>query len=208
MLSKEILKNHYKEYASQPDEWVENMEATKRSIVEQVLEIMKFETNTDPIKIAVLGASDKRYISIHQRVFENAVQREIQMSTLDIDTNHLGGTSDDVVLHDVTKPFPDAPYAIIFSHELMKFLTPEEQLHSIENSYQALAQNGLAMHILHEPSIKGTSELRAWQHRVNPDELIEQLKAKNIPAIKLVFNSESDVVWLRETTVIAITKNG
>lgn len=209
MLSKEILEAHYAEYASQPDEWVENMEATKRSIVEQVLELMKFEAgSSDPVKVVVLGASDKRYIPIHQRVFENAVHRTIQMATLDIDADHLGGESDKVVLHDVTKPFPDAPYNIIFSHELMKFLTPEEQLQTIYNSYQALAQDGLAMHILHEPSIKGTSELRAWQHRVNPDELIEQLKAKNITATKLVFNSESDVAWLRETTVIAIKKNG
>lgn len=208
MLSKEILKAHYAEYASQPDEWVENMEATKRSIVEQVLELMKFEDSSDSLKVVVLGASDKRYIPIHQRVFENATHRSIQMSTLDADADHLGGESDAVILHDVTNPFPDAPYNIVFSHELMKFLTPEEQLQTIINSYQALAQGGLAMHILHEPSIKGTSELRAWQHRVNPDDLIEQLKAKNIPATKLVFNSESDVAWLRETTVIAIKKNG
>jgi len=208
MLSKEILKAHYAEYASQPDEWVENMEATKRSIVEQGLEKMKFEANTDPVKVVVLGASDKRYIPIHQRVFRNAVRRAIKMCTLDIDADHLGGESEDVVLYDVTKPFPNAHYDIVFSHELMKFLTPEEQFQTIENSYQALGKNGLAMHILHEPSIKGTSELRAWQHRVNPDDLILQLKAKNIPATKLVFNSESDVAWLHETTVIALKKNG
>lgn len=81
MLSKEILKAHYAEYASQPDEWVENMEATKRSIVEQVLERMRFEASTNPVKVAVLGASDKRYIPIHQRVFKNAVHRAIHLAT-------------------------------------------------------------------------------------------------------------------------------
>jgi hypothetical protein len=208
MLSKEVLESHYAEYASQSDEWVANMQITKRSIVEYVLDQMKFEAVHEPVKVVVLGASDKRYISIHHDVFQSILHRAISMVTFDLDINHLGGESKDVISHDVTKIFPDTPYDIVFSHELMKFLTPDEQLQTIKNSYQALGENGLAMHILHEPSIKGTSELRAWQHRVNPDELINKLKDDNIPATKLVFNSQSDVAWLRETTVIAIQKNG
>lgn len=208
MLSKEVLESHYAEYASQPDEWVANMHITKRSIVEYVLDQMKFEAVHEPLKVVVLGASDKRYIPIHQDVFQSILHRAISMVTFDFDTNHLGGESKDVISHDVTQLFPDAPYDIVFSHELMKFLTPDEQLQTIKNSYQALGEKGLAMHILHEPSIKGTSELRAWQHRVNPDELIDKLKDDNITATKLVFNSQSDVAWLLETTVIAIQKNG
>jgi hypothetical protein len=208
MLSKEVLESHYAEYASQPDEWVANMQITKRSIVEYVLDQMKFEAVHEPVKVVVLGASDKRYIPIHQDVFQSILHRAISMVTFDLDINHLGGESKDVISHDVTQLFPDAPYDIVFSHELMKFLTPSEQLQTIKNSYQALGENGLAMHILHEPSINGTAELRAWQHRVNPDELIDKLKDDNITATKLVFNSQSDVAWLRETTVIAIQKNG
>lgn len=208
MLSKEVLESHYAEYASQPDEWVANMQITKRSIVEYVLDQMRFEAVHEPVKVVVLGASDKRYIPIHQDVFQSILHREISMVTFDLDINHLGGESKDVISHDVTQLFPDAPYDIVFSHELMKFLSPGEQLQTIKNSYQALGKNGLAMHILHEPSIKGTAELRAWQHRVDPDELIDKLKDDNIPATKLVFNSQSDVAWLRETTVIAILKNG
>lgn len=207
-LSKETLASHYAEYASQPDEWVNNMERTKRSIVEQVLSATNFEAGGESVKVVVLGASDKRYIPIHQRVFRGAVKHAIDMKTFDIDTEHLGGESITEVTHDVTQPFPDAPYAIVFSHELMKFLTPEEQLATIKQSYQALDKNGLAMHILHEPSIKGTSELRDWQHRVNPDELIKELEEAGVPASKVVFDSESDVAWLRETTVIVLQKAG
>ncbi len=205
-LSKETLAAHYAEYASQPDEWVNNMEKTKRSIVEQVLRAANFKVGGEPVKVAVLGASDKRYIPIHQRVFHDAVKHAIDMKTFDVDTNHLGGESTTEVKHDVTQPFPDAPYAIVFSHELMKFLTPEEQLATIKNSYQALDENGLAMHILHEPSIKGTSELREWQYRVSPDGLIKQLQKAGIHATKIVLDSESDVAWLRETTVIVLQK--
>ncbi|KKP37827.1 MAG: hypothetical protein UR27_C0002G0003 [Candidatus Peregrinibacteria bacterium GW2011_GWA2_33_10] len=206
MLSKETLETHYSEYASQPDEWVNNMEKTKRSIVEHIIKTANFEASHEPIKIVVLGASDKRYISVHQRVFSETLKRTINMKTFDLDAEHLGGESNTEIKHDVTQPFPDAPYAIIFSHELMKFLTPEEQFSTITNSYQALEENGLAMHILHEPSIKGTSELREWQNRVNPDELIKKLDEIGIPATKITFNSESDVAWLRETTVIVLQK--
>lgn len=206
MIPLEILQAHYKEYASQPNEWVENMEITKKSIVKYVIKAMKFKTITESVKVVVLGTSDRRYIPIHKRIFEEILKKSIQMTTFDIDVNHLGGKSRSVVKHDVTKAFPDTPYDIIFSHELMKFLTPEEQIRAMKNSYYALSNHGLAMHIMHVPSIKGTAELRAWQYRVNPNSLLKQLKKEAISATKLIFNSESDVDWLRETTVIVIKK--
>ncbi len=206
MLSKNTLRDHYTEYGGQPDEWVGNMEKTKRSIVEQVLRAVNFKAGSAPVKVVVLGASDKRYIPIHKKVFTDTLQQPIAMRTFDVDAEHLGGESEEIVLHDVTKPFPDAPYALIFSHELMKFLTADEQLQTIIHSYNALDANGVAMHILHEPSIKGTTELRSWQNRVSPDDLIAQLEHMGIPVKKLVFSSESDVEWLKETTVIVLGK--
>ena len=206
MLLKEIFEAHYIEYGNLPDEWVNNMEITKRSNVEQVVEKMNFQIGIELVKVVVLGASDKRYIPIHKRIFEGIFERQIQMVTFDIDPEHLGGESSEVIFHDITKPFPNIPYDVIFSHELMKFLTPEEQLQTIKNSYEALSTNGFAMHIMHEPSIKGTSELRSWQTRVNPDELVDQLILAKVPAVKLILSSESQVSWLRETTVIAFKK--
>lgn len=154
--------------------------------------------------VAVLGASDRRYIPIHERIFSAILQKEIILHTLDIETEHLSGKSG-VIQHDVTTPFPHR-YSIIFSHELMKFLSPEEQLLTILNSCQALTSPGLAMHIIHEPSIKGTPELRAWQYRVDPDDLIVKLKNKGIPAEKLYFESGSTIDWLKDTTVLVIKK--
>lgn len=206
MISKEILKKHYEEYASQPDEWVANMEITKRSIIKQVLQRAGFEVDREPVKVVVLGASDVRYLPIHERIFRDVLKKKIEMRTLDVDTSHLGGESDQVITHDVTQPFPGTPNDIVFSHELLKFLTPDEQLQAIINSYQALNINGLAMHIVHEPSIKGTSELRSWQYRVSPDDLVRRLKAKQYPTVKLIFESQSTVPWLRETTVIVLQK--
>lgn len=211
MLPDQILQAHYKDYAGQSDEWVSNMEITKCSIVRQVVKAINFKPTLNSVNsivnVVVLGASDKRYIPIHKRVFETVLKTNIQMTTFDVETAHLGGKTQSIVKHDVNKPFPNKLYDIIFSHELMKFLTPEEQIQVMKNSYHALSNKGFAMHIMHVPSIKGTSELRSWQYRVSPDSLLAQLQKENIPVTKLVFNSESSVDWLRETTVIVIKKS-
>lgn len=206
MLSQEILAAHYAEYAAQSDVWVSNMETTKQSIVRHVLSAAGFDSDKDKLNVVVLGASDKRYIPIHERVFSESTEKEIALITFDLDPRHLGGASTNVLQHDVTQSFPGEPFDIVFSHELMKFLTSEEQLKTIVNSYQALCQGGVAMHIIHEPSIQGTQELRSWQHRVDPDTLLMQLKERQIPVQKLVFESESSVEWLRKTTVLLLSK--
>lgn len=205
MLTQEILEAHYAEYAGQPDSWVRNMEGTKKSIFMHVLESMGFSITSDTVKVAILGASDERYIPIHQRILEEVLGKTVQMTTLDIDIKHLGNGKG-VVQHDVTQPFPNTPYDIVLSHALMKFLSPDEQFQVIKNSYDALSENGLTMHIMHPPELEGTSELRSWQHRVNPNSLVEKLKEIGIPAEILHFESESTVEWLRDTTVLVFRK--
>ncbi len=206
MIPKEILQAHYKEYSEQSDTWVKNMELTKKSIVQHVLNETKFNRSKKQVKIAVLGASDKRYLPIHQRIFETLLKKQIIMTTLDIDEVHLGKQKN-VLEHNVTKPFPNTPYDLIFSHELMKFLTQEEQVKMLYNSFLALNKAGLAMHILHAPSLKGTKELKPWQHRVDLSFLLKKLKEEKIPVKKIVFQSESNVDWLCETTVLLIQKH-
>ncbi len=206
MIPRKILRAHYREYAKQPNEWVENMEATKKSIVRRVLSAMRFQPLGKHVKIAVLGASDKRYIPIHRRIFTRHFPgRTVRMATLDIDKLHLAGQHG-VIEHNVTRPLPEPSHDVIFSHELMKFLTPQEQLLALKQAYAALSNGGLAMHIIHSPSIKGTTELKDWQFRVDPDALIKQLKTTGIKAKKMEFESKSKVPWLRETTVIVTLK--
>lgn len=205
MIAPEILSLHYKEYGSQPDSWVNNMAVTKRSIVAHILSETSLAMQHIPVRVVVLGASDKRYVPIHKKIFEELLGSEVDMKTLDLDTHHLDGT-EGVIEHDVTKPFPKVPYDIVFSHELMKFLSADEQKHVVINSYNALREGGLAMHIMHEPSIKGTKELRDWQYRVNPDHLLEDALAHKIDAKKIIFQSESLVDWLRETTILILKK--
>ncbi|MBI2146941.1 class I SAM-dependent methyltransferase [Candidatus Woesearchaeota archaeon] len=205
MIDKNILEAHYAEYASQPQEWVANMEQTKRSIVAHVLDeatgyTQRWLPSSQRRNVLVLGASDKRYLSIHHRIF-NAELGNASVTTYDIDAEHLG-RGPTVIEHDVTRPFPRKEYDLVFSHELMKFLTPEEQVLAIGNAHDTLVRGGLAMHIIHEPSIKGTAELREWQYRVDPSELERRLLWDGIPAIRLEFESESSVDWLRHTVAL------
>jgi hypothetical protein len=86
MIKKEILEEHYREYGTQPDEWVENMKKTKSSIIKQVLSYSLFKVNNLKTKVAVLGASDKRYLKIHNDCFKGLLG-DVEVYTLDIDRN-------------------------------------------------------------------------------------------------------------------------
>lgn len=201
MIDRTILEAHYAEYASKPDEWVANMEKTKDSIVKQVIKQTGYAPAQQPANVAVLGASDRRYLAIHERIFRHRLG-DVQMVTYDIDAEHLGGSRPWVIQHDITTPFSMPGYDLIFSHELMKFLTPEEQAQTMRNAHAALRRDGLAMHVIHEPSIKGTPELRSWQYRVEPTQLEQRLREYGLQASLLEFEADSTVDWLRETTVV------
>lgn len=205
MLPKNILEEHYKEYANQPDSWVSNMKKVKKEIIENIFKNIKSTPKTNSIKVAVLGASDKRYIKIHKDLFTEITKKDIQMTTFDIDTKHLEG-EEGIIYHDITKPFPQSNFDIIFSHALLKFIEPEKQAEVIRNSYNSLNKQGFTMHILHSPELKETKELRAWQYKVDINSIIEKLKKDNINCRKITFNIESSVDWLRETTVIIAEK--
>ncbi len=204
MVTKEILQSHYREYAAQPEEWVANMAATKKSIVKCVVEELNYHPR-EKVRVAVLGASDKRYLSIHEKIFCEVFCQPVEVVTYDLDSKHLKDAGN-VVEHDVTEPFPQTGFSVVFSHELLKFLTPSEQVQALRNAYHALQTGGIAMHVVHAPSLYGTAELREWQYRVDPNHLLENVANEAISGRLLRFESESNVDWLRETCVILFEK--
>jgi hypothetical protein len=88
----------------------------------------------------------------------------------------------------------------------MKFLDSEEQFVTLVNSSEALTEGGIAMHIVHDPSVLGTKELKPWQWRVDPEKLVKKLGDKGIGTQILKFKSESNVDWLQNTIAIVLTK--
>ncbi len=205
MLPKDILKAHYAEYGSQPDSWIENMESTKKSILQYIFETSRFQTAKSELKVVVLGTSDKRYIPMYQKILSELFNQKIEFTLLDIDTEHLAG-AEGVIQHDVTQPLPNGPYDVVISHALLKFLTDAEQLATIKNSFSALNDKGIAMHIVHPPELEGTAELRDWQFRVRLDKLAEELDQAGIAPQIMRFESDSSVDWLRDTTALVLRK--
>lgn len=203
----EILQQHYQEYAGRPDEHVAKRAAIKLHLVQTVLEASGFKPEADPVKVAVLGASDKRYIPIHRRIFEEVVGKRVDMTTFDLEIEHLA-RQEGIIEHDITKPFPNTPYDLVFSHELMKFLDQYEQICAIYNAFNALRNGGLAMHIIHAPAIFGTADLRSWQYRVDPSQLAEVLQRTNMPTGLNSFDDPESISWFTLTKVITIQKRG
>ncbi len=189
MISSKILEDYFEEYATRPIEWVIEREKVKRHVVQKILEITGFVPTSNPVKVAVLGASDKRYIGIHRDIFREAIQKDLEMTTFDIDTQHLTG-EDGIIEQDVTRPFPSS-FDIVFSHSLLKFIEPEKQVTVLRNSHNALKTNGLAMHIMH-----CADKPREWQHKVDTDKMISKLVEENISCkkIKLDIDNGTDVL--------------
>jgi hypothetical protein len=155
-ISDEDLKVHYAEYATRSNERVEIRAKVKKAILEKVF----FETHfqrTDKTRISVFGASDKRYLPVHKRLFEETLKTEVDMTTFDIDTEHLVGESN-IKQHDVRQPLREEHSDIIFAHALLKFINISEQFTVIENSYKALIKGGLAINICHRPEFREISK--------------------------------------------------
>ncbi len=194
MIPSKILEDYFEEYASRPMDWVDKRERVKRHIVHNILEITRFTPTSNPVKIVVLGASDKRYIEIHRNIFREVIKMDPEMTTFDIDTHHLAG-EEGIVQHDVTKPFPSS-FDIVFSHSLLKFIEPERQVAVLRNSHNSLKTNGLAMHILH-----CVDTPRRWQYKVDADKMVSKLAEENIPCKKIVLDIDNG-------TEVLVTQKG
>ncbi|MAF35757.1 hypothetical protein CL622_01410 [archaeon] len=195
MISSEILAKHYREYASRPQDWVDLRAHIKKQIVQDVFEQTGFSPTGNPVKIAVLGASDKRYIAVHHTIFTEAVQKDVAMITFDLDEAHLAGAHG-IVEHDVTSPFPETGFELIFSHALMKFILPQEQAVVLKNAYNALAPGGLAMHILHFAELKGGTILKDWQYRADVEKIVAALAKDGIICKPISLNIDGGTVVL------------
>lgn len=121
--------------------------------------------------VAVLGCGDKRYIPYHQRLFEDHLGTEVDMTTFDITVEHLADAPG-VVQHDCTQPLPGGPYDLTFAHVLLKFISVDKQLAVLKNSYAALRSGGIAIHIIDSKEIEA--------EEVPLSMLKEQLAQENI----------------------------
>ena len=151
------MDTYHQKYASLPDEEIENRLNEKKQELTAIFNQIKFDVNKGVIKIAVLGCGDKRLIKGHKKIFEEILNKTIEIYTFDITIEHLQG-EEGVVKHDCTLPLPNLPYAIAYAHVLLKFIETEKQWDLIENSYDALEDNGIAIHVFDKEDYETASE--------------------------------------------------
>ena len=144
---------------------------------------------SDTLSIAVMGCGEKRFVAGHREIFTKVFDRPVKITTFDITIDHLAG-EEKIIQHDCTQPLPDGPYDITFAHVLLRFIPKEKQFDLVINSFKALNDGGIAIHVL-DPEDYETSEL------VDLPAIEENLKKKNIHTKKVDLSIGQALVLLR-----------
>jgi hypothetical protein len=169
------LSSYHQQYSNLSDEEIAKRAQVKDGELKIIFRETTFKTAIEPIKVAVLGCGDKRFVKAHKKMFETILNKPVELSTLDISTEHLAG-EEGVIKHDCNQHLPNAPYHITYAHVLLKFIPTKQQWNIIRNSYQALITGGLAIHILDKEDYETKTPqladgyysvpLKAWKNRI------------------------------------------
>lgn len=133
--------------SNNPDEEVTRRQKAKEDELKIVFDQVQPTTQSDELKIAVLGCADRRYIPSHKELFERLLNKQVELDTYDISIEHLA-SEENVYQHDCTLPLPKTDYDITFAHVLLPFIETEKQWDLLKNSYDALKTGGIAIHIM------------------------------------------------------------
>jgi len=150
------LSPYHQKYTDQPDDELKRRADAKEQELASIFQEVSLNTESDPIRLAVLGCGDKRFVALHKRIFEQVLKRNVEVTTFDITIDHLAGEPN-VFQHDCTLPLPNPPYNITFAHVLLKFIETEKQFDLLKNSFDALKSGAVAIHVFDEEEVKATS---------------------------------------------------
>lgn len=168
------LSGYHQKYADLSDEEIRKRVRAKDNELQKIFQEIQIKTNSEIVRVAVLGCADKRLIRAHQELFEKYLNKPVKLFTFDITTEHLAG-EENVIQHDCTKLLPGAPYDITYAHVLLKFIETQKQWDLLMNSYTALKPRGIALHVLDAEDYKSDKVQLADGSYVVP---LEQWKKK------------------------------
>jgi hypothetical protein len=151
-----VLSPYHLKYNQRSDEELQKRADVKEQELKKIFEATKYKPAFEPVRVAVLGCADHRFVRHHKRIFQKLLQKPIELTTFDITVEHLRN-KEGVVQHDCASPLPNPPYDITFGHVLLKFVETERQWLVIKNSYDALRSPGLAVHVFDEEDVTITS---------------------------------------------------
>lgn len=141
-----VLSKYHQKYSNYPEEEIQKRADEKEAELKSIFEKVSLKTESEVIKLAVMGSGDKRFAKHHKRIFEKFVQKPVEVTTFDITTEHFEG-EEGIIQHDCTLPLPNAPYDITYVHILLIFIETKKQWDVIKNSYDALKNGGIAIHV-------------------------------------------------------------
>jgi SAM-dependent methyltransferase len=147
------LSTYHQKYKKQSDEEIHRKADTKEQELASIFQEVSLNTESDPVRLAVLGCGDRRLVAHHKRIFENVLKKNVEVTTFDITIDHLAGESN-VFQHDCTLPLPNAPYDITYAHVLLKFIETEKQFDLLKNSFDTLKPGGVAIHVFDKEEIE------------------------------------------------------
>ena len=67
------LSPYHQKYADQPDEELKRRTDAKEQELASIFQEVSLNTDSDPVKLAVLGCGDKRFVALHKRIFEQVL---------------------------------------------------------------------------------------------------------------------------------------
>jgi hypothetical protein len=147
------LSTYHQNYADHSDEEIKKRAHIKEKELCSIFKHVSLKTSSEPVRVAIMGCGDKRFIGYHKKIFEQVLERMVEITTFDITIEHLLGEPL-VFQHDCTLPFPNGFFDITYGHILLKFIETKKQLDVLINSFEALNSGGIAIHVCDWEEIK------------------------------------------------------
>ncbi len=148
------LSDYHQKFIQQSDSTIDNKVRVKKEELKAIFREAVPTIASSPIRVAVLGCGDKRFVQKHRELFTELLGGPVNLTTFDITIDHLAGEAG-VIEHDCTLPLPSGPYDITYAHVLLKFIALPQQMGVILNSYNVLAKGGVAIHVLDREDYSG-----------------------------------------------------
>ena len=193
-----LLSKYHQKYADKSEEEINKRADAKREELISIFSLISLNTDSSPIRLAVLGCGDKRFIKLHKNIFEEVLKKEVEVITFDITIGHLLGEKN-VIMHDCTIPLPNPPYDITYGHVLLKFIETSKQFDLLKNSFEALKSGGVAIHVLDWDEIKNREvKLADDLYSVPLEQYKKQLKESQIEFKEIPIKYGIALVLLRK----------
>ena len=102
------LSQYHRKYSNYSKEEIQKRADEKETELKSIFEKRAPHTDSEVVRVAIMGSGDKRFARHHKRIFEKFVQKPVEVTTFDITTEHLEG-EERIIQHDCTLPLPDSP---------------------------------------------------------------------------------------------------